>query len=76
MRRFRYRSEPYKGEVNIVAASSLRKRMRAARRGMLPPEVIRQIKDAQSEEALMRHPWYRKKKSWDWLRAIPAMDAA
>lgn len=28
--------------------------------------------DAAREKSLMRHPWYRKKKAWDALRALAA----
>ena len=49
------------GRCIIAANSSFRKRMRAARRGMLPAEVLQKIGLATSQKALMRHRWYRKK---------------
>lgn len=51
------------GRCTIVANSSLRKRMRAARRGIITPLVP-------SEQELMRHKWYQKKKYWDKMRAL------
>ncbi len=44
-----------RGRCIIAANSSLRKRMRAARRG------IGAIPFVPSEKELMRHKWYRKK---------------
>lgn len=52
---------PGTGRCIIAANSSLRKRMRAARRGLLPSEVLQKIALAQSPKALARHKWYRKK---------------
>jgi hypothetical protein len=57
------RSEPFKGGCNLSPFSSLRKRMRAARRGFAPVFVP-------DERALMRHAWYRRKKEWDALRLL------
>lgn len=57
------RSEPFKGRCHIGEFSSLRKRMRAAARGLIgvwQPD----------ERALMRHAWYRRQKEWDALRAL------
>lgn len=66
------RAKPFKGKVRILENSGLRKRMRAARRGMLPPETEGAIADCLTEKALARHPWYRRKKAWDALRALIA----
>ncbi len=49
------------GRCIIAENSSLRKRMRAARRGLLPDDVLQKIDLATSQKALMRHKWYRKK---------------
>jgi len=50
-----------RGVCTIAVNSSLRKRMRAARRGLLPSEVLQKIALAMSQKALMRHKWYKKK---------------
>lgn len=42
------------GRCTIAANSSLRKRMRAARRGLFPVTVP-------DKRAMMRHKWYKKK---------------
>mgnify|MGYP001576190965 CR=1 FL=1 len=49
------------GPCVIASNSGLRKRMRAARRGLLPAEDLQKIELATSQKALMRHKWYRKK---------------
>lgn len=64
-RKIKVRADAHAGSCNLSIHSSLRKRMRAARRGS-------QAVTEPSEAALMRHPWYRKKKAWDALRARTA----
>jgi hypothetical protein len=49
--RKRHRAAPGKGEVYINFDSGLRKLMRAARRGKIPPERERIIKDAMEKAA-------------------------
>lgn len=49
------------GPLVVTKDSSLRKRMRAMRRGIIPALPIK-------EKALLRHAWYRKKKLFDALR--------
>lgn len=49
------------GRCTVAPNSSLRKRMRAARRGLIPDDVLQKIDLATSQKALMRHKWYRKK---------------
>lgn len=56
------RSRPGHGPVTLGPFSSFRKLKRAFRRGLRPPEYLRAMKNAGSEKALMRHPWYRKRK--------------
>jgi len=56
------------GKCRLGKDSSLRKRMRAARRGLLPGEIEQAIKESLSETALMRHAWYRKKKFFQQWR--------
>jgi hypothetical protein len=53
------RNKPFKGEVRIFENSSLRKLMRAARRGKIPPERLGIIKRAVAKAALRKavHPW-------------------
>ena len=68
----KYRADPGDGDVKLADNSSIRKLMRAARRGKLPPEYLRAIKDANTEEALKRHAWYRRKLALDALRARSA----
>lgn len=62
-------AKPGKSDVLLGKDSSLRKLMRAARRSLLPDENLRAIRDASTEKALKRHPWYRKKLYWDAMRA-------
>lgn len=57
------KTAPFKGKCTLTEHSSLRKRMRAANRGKLIPIQP-------NEKALLRHPWYRKKKAWDALRNL------
>lgn len=45
------RNEPFKGRIRPADYSSLRKLMRAARRGKLPPERLRVIEDAAASAA-------------------------
>ncbi len=64
----KFRAAPGEGKVRLNKDSSLRKVMRAARRGKLSGETLRAIEDAQSKQALMRHAWYRRKVAWAALR--------
>lgn len=68
----KFRAEPGEGDVTLRDNSSIRKLMRAARRGKLPAENLLSIKEAGTEEALKRHAWYRRKLAWDALRARSA----
>ena len=61
---------PFHGNLTIGPYSSLRKIMRAARRGRLPAEILLAIENGSGEKAMLRHSWYRKKKDWDALRAL------
>jgi hypothetical protein len=49
----KHSAKPMEGRVKIADNSGLRKRMRAARRGMLPPEVLgtieRAVRNAQKD---------------------------
>jgi hypothetical protein len=47
-------TKPFKGKVKIGKFSGLRKLMRAARRGMVPPERLFVIEQAEKKAAL--HP--------------------
>lgn len=45
------------------------------KRGPYPNPMAKRVNyefpnDAAREAALMRHPWYRKKKAWDALRKL------
>lgn len=57
------RNLPFKGECNLGPFSSLRKLMRASRRGFITAKVP-------DEKSLLRHAWYRRKKAGDALRSI------
>lgn len=54
------RSAPFRGAVRIMAGSSLRKLMRAARRGKVPAERIRVIVQAMQSAA---------RRDWVWLHS-------
>lgn len=57
------RSRPFRGKINLGPHSSLRKRMRHARRHPVAPPT---------EKAKLRHAWYRRKKAMDALRELMA----
>ena len=56
------KAKPFEGKVTLGTYSSLRKRMRSARRGLT--SVLEP-----TEKAMMRHAWYRKKLMWDAIRS-------
>lgn len=70
--------KPGEGELNIGQFSTIRKYMRAARRGSdhMPDGFTRAQNDALCEDALMRHSWYRRKRAWDALRNLVGQGAA
>lgn len=61
-----HKREPFKGRVGIKANSSLRKLMRAARRGKIPDDRLFVIEQAQKRAAERRAAY---------LNSCPAKDA-
>ena len=70
---FKIRSAPGCGPVTLGFYSSLRKRMRAARRAWANGEKFTAWwpQNKKAELAMLRrHPWYRRKEAWDKLRKL------
>jgi hypothetical protein len=61
------RAEPFKGRVKIDRRSSLRKLMRAARRGRIPDER-QTIIDTATESAMQRRAEYANSFAKSWGR--------